>query len=307
MRTAGIWLVALAVASSMALAGAAAQSENCQVDLVEGDGTPSTTDFEEDETRTFTFVAENVGDLDARADVFLQDPAPGWSWPTRLPTLDLESNASTELTIDVTRLSGGASEAGFEIELTDIECSATGLSGIDSVQGTTNGPQSLSFAAADAPAAGDDGLPWPWLVFGVLVAGAVVGVPVAYQARRSRVEATVEESEKDVVAGRGTSFPVTLKNKGKEAIPVNLEVVDVQEGWSALTTLPDLELGARETRTVYMMVRAPPDAKPGDLCVAKLQVTPEGGSSTTVKTLARVDEAAGEAEDGPPAETEPEE
>lgn len=297
MRTSGLWLVVLATTAMALLPAASGQTvADCQVDLLEADGNPSKGNFSVDQSRVFVYEATNTGDQDASADVFVSDHPPGWSWDTRVPSLSLSSGESQEIEIRVTYTGESSSDANFEIQLENVECTGT----LPTDEEVTNGPQTATFSP-DPISAGedDDGFPWPWIVFGVLVAGAVVGVPAAYQARGPKVEATVEESEKDVIAGRGTSFPVTLKNKAKDAVPVKLEVVDVEEGWSALTTLPDLELGARETRTVYLMVRAPEDAMPGDLCVAKLQVSAKGGSTTTVKVLARVDEGASGGEEAP--------
>lgn len=300
MRKSGVWMMVLAVATMGAAVTAGAQVEppaSCQVDLFAEEANPNTDEFEEGETRTFSFIIENTGDQEADADVFISDPPPGWSWPSSSPSVQsLAPGDGQERSIDVTFTGEMENDASFEMVLQNIDCAVT-LAGT-----STNGPQTMTFTHAPLPGGDAGGLPWAWIVFGVIVAGAVVGVPVAYQRRGARVAASVEESEKDVTAGRGTSFPVTLKNHSNDPVPVRLEITDVQEGWSALTTLPDLELGAKETRTVYMMVRAPPEAKPGDLCVAKLTVKPEGGSPTTVKTLSRVDEARADDEEPSPDE-----
>ncbi len=304
MRTSGVWIMILAVAAIGFSSSAVAQLEDqCHVELLSGDANPDTDGFEQGEDRAFTFLAQNTGTLDAEASVFISEPPPGWSWPTSMPSISLGGGEEQEFSIDVTYEGEDERDASFTASLENVECQSP--LGVATVDGSTNDDQTLTFTHAPIQAPEDGGLPWPWIVFGVIVAGAVVGVPVAYQRRGPRIDATVEESEKDVVAGRGTSFPVTLKNKSSDPAPVRLEVVDVQEGWSALTTLPDLELGGKETRTVYLMVRAPPEAKPGDLCVAKLAVKPEGGPSTTVKTLTRVDEGAQEGPSpSPPEEDE---
>lgn len=300
MRNPVAWIMLLAlVLAGFSITGSAQPNvANCEVSLFTDDANPGTDEFEPEETRTYTFTAQNTGDLEAQAEVFISDPPVGWSWPTRMPTISLDSQEESSVEVDVTFLGEVQQDASFSMELEEVQCDAP--LGAGSVSGTTNGAQSHSFTHAPMEGAEEDALPWPWIVFGVIVAGAVVGVPVAYQRRGARIDATVEDSEKDVIAGRGTSFPVTLKNKSNDPVPVKLEVVDVQEGWSALTTLPDLELAGKETRTVYMMVRAPPEAKPGDLCVAKLAVKPEGGPSTTVKTLTRVDEGSPEGDERPP-------
>ncbi len=300
MRKTGVWILVFAVAALGATMPSMAQfPSTCQVELFGAEENPSTDHFDEGETRTFAFTVENTGELDADASVYISESPPGWSWPSSAPTIQSLSPGETQQrAIDITFTGDMEADAGFEMVLEDIECQTLGLTG-GTISGDTNSPQTLTFTHAPLPVPSDGGLPWAWIVFGVIVAAAVVGVPVAYQQRGARVSASVEESEKDVIAGRGTSFPVTLKNQSNDPVPVRLEITDVQEGWSALTTLPDLELAAKETRTVYMMVRAPPDAKPGDLCVAKLTVKPEGGSPTTVKTLSRVDKTNDQTSEDP--------
>lgn len=292
MRKLGLVVASLlAVAALLPLGGAAQGQDNCQLTLSAGEQNPGTGNFSVGEMRTYIFTIENTGDLQARAEVFISPPPSSWDWPDRVASVDLGAGASTERTIEVTFQGSADRDATLEVRLQNVQCRAGPLTGF-SVQGSSNGPQSLALSHAPLPAPAEDGFPWAWVVFGAIIAGTVVGVPVVYRSRGARIDATCEEAEKDVIAGRGTSFPITLKNKSGDPVPVKLEVADVQEGWSALTTLPDLELGAKETRTVYMMVRAPEDAKPGDLCVAKLRVKPEGGSEEMIKTLTRVDQPA---------------
>lgn len=310
MRQLGL-VIGLVLTTVLAAAtGAAGQlpgQGDCALSLA-GDQDTATGNFSAGETRTYTFEITNPSQtLDARGDFEIQrTPPPGWHWSPQTRTVEVPAGATEETTVQIRFLGddGPTSDAELAVQVTNVECSTGGFSSPQ--QGSSSDVVSMTFTHTPVTAGGDGGLPWAWIVFGVIVAGAVVGVPAVYRSRGAKIEASVDEGEKDVIAGRGTSFPVTLKNTSKDPVPVKLEVADVQEGWSALTTLPDLEMGPRETRTVYMMVRAPPDAKAGDLCVAKLQVKPEGGSSTTVKTLARVDKTAEEAEDEP-AEEEPSE
>lgn len=305
MRKLGFLLgVVLASATLLSLAGSVGAQSSCGLELSEADGNPSTEGFEVDEQRSFTFVVANPNDGTNAEGTFrvLQSPPPSWSWNTQEQTVRVAGGETQEVSIAILYLGERELDAEFSVRVEDVQCDVGGI-GTPQSGGQT---QTVSLALTHAPLptdAGDEGLPLAWIVFGVIVAGAVIGVPVVYRSRSTRIAASCEESEKDVIAGRGTSFPITLKNKGSDPVPVKLEVSDVQEGWSALTTLPDLELGSKETRTVYMMVRAPPDAKPGDLCVAKLQVKPEGGSAQEVKTLARVNKAEEEAE--PDEEAEP--
>lgn len=302
-------LLLLSVPGIATLAGGQLPTQgSCQLTLEASEANPGARGFEAEESRAFTYVISNPSQVvDARGELQIQrDPPPNWHWSTATRTITVPAGETNESTIRITYLGGGGPDAELAVQVTDVRCSTGGFSSPSEGQPSEALGMVLTHAATP-PGQADDGLPWAWIVFGVIVAGTVVGVPLVYRGRGARIEASVEESEKDVIAGRGTSFPVTLKNLSKDPVPVKLEVAEVQEGWSALTTLPDLEMGPRETRTVYMMVRAPAEAKPGDLCVAKLNVKPEGGSATTVKTLTRVDaEGAGEAEASDEAEPDEE-
>lgn len=294
MRRLGLVFGVLLVSGGvLSLAGSvAAQQPTCGLQLSQADGNPGTDGFGVEERRTYSFIVSNPSNQDAEGTFrVLNSPPPSWDWNTQEQTVQVASGGQVEISTRVLYLGERDVDATFEVRVEDVQCNIGGI-GTPQSGGQTD---TVSLALTHAPlptGAGDEGLPWAWIVFGGIVAASVVGVPVVYRSRGARVEASCEESEKDVIAGRGTSFPIVLRNKGSDPVPVRLEVSEVQEGWSALTTLPDLELGGKETRTVYMMVRAPPEAKPGDLCVTKLQVKPKGGSAKEVKTLTRVDQAA---------------
>jgi hypothetical protein len=273
----------------------------CELSLATADDIPQGP-FDPGEERVYTFVVENTGDLDADGTFRIISTLPeGWFWsPTEQP-VSVASGGQTEVDVTV-RFEGNVErDAQLQANVDDVDCGVA--------SGDTTSTVSLAFTHAPIQEQGQDEFPWMWIVFGAIVAGTVVGVPVAYRTRGARIDVSCEDSEREVSPGRGTSYPITIENKGSDAVAVELEVTDVQEGWSALTTLPNLELGADEDRTVYMMVRAPEEAKPGDLCVAKLGVTPEDGSAKEVKTLTRVDEdAGGDEEQAPtPSDEEPSE
>lgn len=277
---------------ALVLAGAPAQAQGqppCELTLEAAEDNPSTGGFIQGVPKSFTFIVTNTGGLQAEGEVTVSDPPSTWFWTTTLPEVDLASGDSRTYTLRVEYEGARAQGAELSITITNVECPAAGL-GFAPVSGSNSETLSLTFSHAPlaGPGDADDGLPWAWILFGLLVLGTVVAIPALYSGRRTAIEAFCEEPERTVVAGRGTSFPVVLRNKAKRSVHVGLEVTDVQEGWSALVTLPDLELGAKESRTIYMMVRAPAEARPGDLCVAKLVARPEGGSPRAVTTVTKV-------------------
>jgi uncharacterized repeat protein (TIGR01451 family) len=300
MRDFGIALALVAVLS--APAGVAGQDPlqqgTCDVTLAAADDIPQGS-FDPGEERVYTFVVENTGNLDAEGTFQIISTLPdGWFWSPTEQNLQIAGGESTE--VDITVRWEGDVERDAQLQA-DVEYDCGGVE-----SGSTD---TVSLAFTHAPVTdqgGDDELPWAWILFGTIVAGTVVGVPIAYRRRGARVRAACEDSEREVAPGRGTSYPITIENESSDAVSIDLEVTDVQEGWSALTTLPNLELGAEESRTIYMMVRAPEEAKPGDLCVAKLGVQPEESTAREVKTLTRVDEDAG-GDERPPEGTSDEE
>lgn len=294
MRPLALTLCLTLVSAALLALPAVAQDQTCAVSLAEGDN-PGTGGFDQGATRTFAFVVTNTGSLPAEGEVFISPPRPGWFWPQAKPNVQLDSGASQTIEIPVEFEGDRAGDAELEVQIQNVEC--TTPLGVGSQSGSNSDPVTLSLSHAPIPTTGDagddEGLSSAWWVFGAIVVGTAVAVPVVYSRRGPKLDVECEDAEGEVVAGRGTSFPVRLANKSKEPVHVNLEVAGVQEGWSALTTLPELELAGKESRTIYMMVRAPPAAKNGDLCVAKLAVTPEGGSTKTVKTLTRVGKPSG--------------
>ncbi len=303
MRNLGI---ALALAFIVLLPmGAQAQGETCELQLEPADDLPRTGNFSPGDQRVYTFVVSNSEDntFDADGTFRILSTLPdGWFWSPTEQRVSVATGEEQTVEVTVRYEEAVGRDAQMQAQVQDVNCEAA------PIVGSASGPDTdiVSLAFTHAPMAGaqaEDETPWVWIVFGAIVAGAVVGVPIVHRSRGSRINATCDESEREVQPGRGTSYPIRIENEGSNAVAIDLDVTDVQEGWSALTTLPSLELGPDESRTVYMMVRAPEEAKSGDLCVAKLGVTPEGGGMEEIKTLTRVDEDA-DGENGSPASSQ---
>lgn len=292
-------LLLLLAATLVASPSASAQGpEGCELTLVQGGDDPATSGFPPGVTRTFTLLVTNTGELPARGNLELNDPPPGWFWDSSTRTVDLAQDESVTFSIPVAFDGSTRLDATLEAWLEAVRCTIGGVV-LTEVAGTPNGEVTMALTPAPpTPVEPDEGALWPWLLFGALVLGTIVAIPLLYRGRRVAIEAFTEEPERTVIPGRGTSFPLVLRNRTNRAVHVTLEVTEVKEGWSALVTLPDLELGPKESRTLYMMVRAPAEARPGDLCVAKLNARPEGGSARAVSTVTKVVEAGPEKKGG---------
>lgn len=128
---------------------------------------------------------------------------------------------------------------------------------------------------------------------GVLIVGGAV---LASRRRGAGFGAKCPEPEKSLRAGRGASFPLEIANRGKERDTARFEVGAVPQGWSAFMALPELLLAAGESRTIWLMVRAPTDAQVGSHSVLTVTVRskehPRYESKLSVKASVVAEDAA---------------
>lgn len=137
----------------------------------------------------------------------------------------------------------------------------------------------------------------PLLFVGALAGVLIVGGAVlASRKRGAGFGAKCPEPEKSLRAGRGASFPLEIANRGKERDTARFEVGAVPQGWSAFMALPELLLAAGESRTIWLMVRAPPDAQVGSHSVLTVTVRskehPRYESKLSVKASVVAEDAA---------------
>lgn len=144
------------------------------------------------------------------------------------------------------------------------------------VQGAPSDAQNL-LAAVTQPAV---------LAIGGLVLVLLVGA-VALKSRREGFGLACPEPAKTLRPGRGTSFPLEVQNRSSAPDTAALAVSDVPDGWTAFTALPEIQLGPRETRTLWLMVRAPAAAAEGTEAVLRVTATsrahPTKGTGVSVK------------------------
>jgi len=97
------------------------------------------------------------------------------------------------------------------------------------------------------------------------------------------------EPLKFVRPGRGASFPIEVKNGADEPARLALAVAAVPEGWSAFLPLPEIQLAPKETRSLWLMVRAPETAKPGEAVDVELTATDAADPRRTKRVRVRAE------------------
>lgn len=119
------------------------------------------------------------------------------------------------------------------------------------------------------------------------------------------------EPAKEVLPNRGTSFPIRVRNEGRSRDIVTLTTSPVPRGWDTFLPLVDIPLEPREEQTVWLSVKSPSDARPGDHVVVKViaRSTSGGVATAEIDTLTTVREPDQQATSpsAPPAPLPPEE
>lgn len=135
------------------------------------------------------------------------------------------------------------------------------------------------------------------LAIGGLALVLLVGA-VALKSRREGFGVACPEAEKMLRPGRGTSFPLEVQNRSGAPDTAQFTVSDVPDGWTAFTALPEIQLGPRETRTLWLMVRAPATAPEGTEAVLRVTATsrahPTKSNGVTVKAAVKDEAPANE-------------
>lgn len=134
---------------------------------------------------------------------------------------------------------------------------------------------------------GLDNLSFPveYLIAGIVLVGIAATIPFLLRKKKGGVVADCPEPLKMLRPGRGTSFPIELRNPGSEATTVHLEVGPVPEGWSAFMPLPEVHLAARETRSLWLMVRAPAEAPSGATADIELRLRTNGDAKAKARIV----------------------
>lgn len=128
-----------------------------------------------------------------------------------------------------------------------------------------------------------------WLILGAL-AILVAIILISRKRTTHGVTLVCTESAKEVHPGRGTSFPIRIRNEGSERDIVALHVSEPPAGWDTFLPLADLPLDAGEEQTVWLSVRSPAEATPGQHVTVRVTARSggPGGEQAAIDTHTRV-------------------
>lgn len=128
--------------------------------------------------------------------------------------------------------------------------------------------------------------PLEYLVAGVVLVGVASAIPLLLRKKAPGFAAECPEPLKMVRPGRGTSFPIEVRNASPEPVTAQFDIGPVPEGWTAFMPLPEVQLAGREARSLWLMVRAPATALEGD--AADVEVRLRGTGRPEVSSVVRV-------------------
>jgi hypothetical protein len=206
----------------------------------------------------------------------LSQPAAGWTVSDAPPAVDL--NRGDQAMVSVRLCAGENADRG---STTNVVLTAI-LEPAFPIDEEQRDSVSLRAEVQDA---GVFGLPFdlpPWVLWVVLAAVGVMlaAVLVTRKGAGAGVVLECNESNKEVMAGRGTSFPVKIINEGRAKDLVSLTTSPVPHGWDTFLPIVDVPLEAGDKQTVWISVKSPEDAHDGE--------------HVALKVLARSSSAAGQ-------------
>ncbi len=274
------WAVATLLVGVLFLAGAMAQVPQLPTQPdVNLTAQTQTATVAAGECVTYSITVANRGDdevpfpLDEEVRFDLTTPPSGWrvsETPSPQP-LDRGERTAVQVRLCADDVSGGDSA---RVTLTATITNSLDEEDDDSVSLSATVEQEELF-----------GIPWdfpPWILWVVLIALGVMLASVVLTRKKSAggVTLSCDQSNKEVMAGRGTSFPLKILNESRSKDVVSLTTSPVPHGWDTFLPIVDVPLEAGDEQTVWISVKSPEDA--------------QDGAHVTVKVWARSSASAGE-------------
>lgn len=272
MAAARTALVLLAVAAFLLLAPAASAQAPVNPTQPCGEARISTANptlgFAPGEAQIVSVAAAIGGSTGVKADATLTLVLPpGWSAEPKSVTLSnipggKELPASFTVTAPDPMATGGRSET---LSVSGKFACFSDVAGQKQKLQDMQDPSPLSITlqarapSSVVPFASDELLLAAGAVSLVLVGAVVVWAVARKRGPQSGLRFTCAEPDKRIRPGRGVSYPLRAENLTDKPDAVRMEVVDVPEGWTAFMATTEVQLAPRETRIVWLMVRAPAD------------------------------------------------
>jgi uncharacterized membrane protein len=207
----------------------------------------------------------NQGNLSASANLTASLSDPSWPSPQVSPSVlpvAAKSGASFSVTVNVPSSATGSPTLTV---VAHVACAA-GPIPIPVANQTVTAQSTITTQAAANPVEGALAtiLPFAPAIAAIILLVVILGGGAAFmRSRRRGLAVQTPEPLKSVGPGRGASFPLVLENRSTHQDVARFDLGTVPEGWSAFTALPEVTLVPAERRTVWVMVRAPADARDG--------------------------------------------
>ena len=217
----------------------------------------------------------------------------GWRvTDTETRTVTLAPGSSTLVKVNVT-VAKDAKESGIINFAISGSCPPPGNLPCPNQQcdfATRNASATIPLASAGGfSIPGLDAIPIEYIAGAALLIVLVIVLIIAIPKRSRGFKADCPEPLKMVRPGRGASFPLDLRNETDGPVTARFELSAVPEGWSAFLPLPEVQLAAKESRSLWLMVRAPIHARVGEQVDVEVSLTDAARPQVTRKLKVRAE------------------
>lgn len=250
-----------------------------------------------------TLSVQNNGTRGVDVTVSINDPPAGWRLDNaedQTQTIGGQSSGTFTFTAIPSAQATGDYEVSFQVSgacalpAPGVPCPPNAC--------TTTAPPVGTRVALSAPSGGglpglgSLGFPLEYLVAGVVLVGVAATIPFLLRKKGGGFVADCPEPLKMVRPGRGTSFPIEVRNASADPLTAQFEIGPVPEGWTAFMPLPEVQLAGKEARSLWLMVRSPATARQGETAdvEVRLRSAARPGLTATLRVRAEVDPSASE-------------
>lgn len=280
MRAAGAAVLLALLATLLAAPSSAAQAQGaCQAPVLAFPQAPRS--YDPGGAFDLPFAIENPNDPSVevvRADVKVTTPD-GWTAIPARRELTLGPFDAEQNVLAITAPSRGTGAPAGNITVSVSFVCVTGVVQRTSAPAEHVLPVSIrSFEA-----------PWSLMLgaFAVLALGvAALGI----RRLRHSVGISPTQRERPVQAGKSVKFTLVVENRRGKPGRYRFAAERIPEGWTAHLALDEVELEPGEEKTLWVILKAPPQAPPGADATVTLRLTAPNGEGASTHVVARVAE-----------------